>query len=69
MIGCPCTSKHVPKPVALVEVEPGVWLCPTSAVNFKQLLIEYDTHRGTPPGSVTKHYSAYIRGLASTVKV
>jgi len=61
---CPCTSKHVPKPVALVEVAPGIWLCPTSAVNYNQLLIEYGLHNGCPPGSVTKHYSAYIRGLA-----
>lgn len=66
---CPCTGKHVPKPVALVEVTPGIWLCPTSAVNYNQLLIEYNLHDGIPPGSVTKHYSAFIRGLASALHV
>lgn len=66
MRDCPCTGKHVPKPVALVEVDRDLWLCPTSAVNFQRLLVEYDTHRGVPPGSVTKHYSAFIRALALT---
>ena len=63
---CPCTTKHVPKPVELV-FESGYWLCPTTALNLKALLGDYEDYEGTPPGSVTKHYSAYTRALAETL--
>lgn len=63
---CECTSKHVPKPVELVY-ESGYWLCPTTAVNLQLLLAEWEAYGGEPPGSVTKHYSEYTRGLAKAL--
>jgi hypothetical protein len=65
---CPCTTKHVPKPIELVY-ESGYWLCPTTALNLRQLLDDYKEFGDTPPGSVTKHYSAYTRALAQTIRM
>lgn len=65
---CPCTSKHVPKPVELVY-ESGHYLCPTTAVNLQLLLAEYEAYGCEPPGSVTKHYSAFTRALAKSLQV
>lgn len=67
---CLCSTKHVPAPVELVfEEGPGVWLCPTAAVNLHSLLVCWQQYGGEPPGSVTKHYGAYIRGLARDLEV
>jgi hypothetical protein len=60
---CRCTTRHIPKPIELVETN-EVWLCPTSAGNLGVLMLEWLKHGGEPPGWITKHYSAYIRRLA-----
>lgn len=63
---CECTTKHVPKPVVFIERE-GKNLCPTTACNLDHLLLEWYRHAGEPPGSITKHYSAFVRSLARSI--
>lgn len=65
---CECSTKHVPKPVEFIFME-GKWLCPTSACNLRTLLLEWDRYDGEPPGSVTKHYSAFVRALAKSARM
>jgi hypothetical protein len=60
---CGCASKHVPKPLHLVD-RAGTKLCPTSACNLDALVLEWLRHAGEPPGYVTKRYGAYVRLLA-----
>lgn len=63
---CPCSSKHVPKPVTYQEVE-GQTLCPTAYANLVHLLSLYDLTGRRPDGRVTKHYGKFIRDLAELV--
>jgi hypothetical protein len=66
---CSCSSKHVPKPHKLFKVEiDGVeyFLCPTSFYNLTTLLEKWEC--GEPPGSVRKHYSEFVQGLAKLKK-
>lgn len=65
MINCECTTKHIPKPVNYVEID-GIQLCPTTACNLSALMLEWERHEGEPPGSVTKHYSRFVRALAKS---
>jgi hypothetical protein len=44
-----------------------VWLCPTSYVNLKHFLVEWEKNGGIPPGSTRKHYSDYVQGLAKDI--
>lgn len=66
MIDCPCSGKHVPKPLTGVEVG-GYTLCPTANANLNDLLQKYELTGGRPDGSVTKHYGKFIRDLAHTL--
>jgi hypothetical protein len=66
MINCPCSGKHVPKPLTGVEVE-GYTLCPTAHANLEDLLAMYKLTGGRPDGSVTKHYGKFIRDLAEKI--
>jgi hypothetical protein len=64
---CSCTNKHIPKPIIYIVVEVNgekINLCPTAAFNLHSLLGEWHNYAGEPPGSVTKHYGHFIRGLA-----
>lgn len=63
---CRCVTKHIPTPNTLYKEEIGgetVWLCPTTHSNFILLLTLAASEGRMPEGSVTKHYSAYVRGL------
>lgn len=67
---CDCSSKHVPRPVVLARVDLAdgpVLLCPTSLMNLRHLLWEYELTDGDPLGSITKHYGKFIRDLATQV--
>lgn len=66
MIDCPCSGKHVPKPLTGVEVS-GYTLCPTAKANLEDLLSKYELHGSRPDGSVTKHYGKFIRDLAEKI--
>lgn len=67
---CICCSKHVPLPQSFLSIEvkgTKVWLCPTSYFNLKRFLVEWKEHGGLPPGSIRKHYSDYVLGLAKDI--
>lgn len=67
---CVCVDRHIPKPLITTACEtPGgvVWLCPTSADNLRVLLDIYEKRAGNVPGSLTKHFSKYIRDLAKQI--
>lgn len=70
MMDCKCVNRHIP---AALETEPCevadgvVWLCPTSAANLRLLLRIYEKRAGIVPGSMTKHFSKYIRDLAQQI--
>lgn len=67
---CECTNKHVPRPTVLAVIKTNagaVNLCPTSLMNLRQLLWEYDLTDGDPLGSITKHYGKYVRDLADQI--
>lgn len=74
---CKCVGKHVPLPMAYHKhhiipkylggtdsKENLLVLCPTTHYNVHALLQHYGRYKGTPPGSVRKHYSDYVQGLA-----
>lgn len=61
---CSCVSKHVPLPIYLVKYEEE-YLCPSSYYNLLSLLEEFNRYGGTPPGWVCKHYSPFVRNLAT----
>lgn len=66
MIECLCVQRHVPLPVSYKHVKVGgevVHLCPTTYANVMELLTEFKVRGTLPPGSVTKHYSKYVREL------
>jgi hypothetical protein len=68
---CNCSNKHVPKPHKLFKVEIGdsmYHLCPTSYYNLTSLLEKWESCNGEPPGSVRKHYSDFVQGLAKAKK-
>jgi hypothetical protein len=63
---CACTQRHVPLPQKLLsQVVAGeeVFLCPTTYFNVASLLDWYRIFGGDVPGSITKHYSKYVRDL------
>lgn len=67
---CGCVDRHIPKPVTTTPCntpEGVVWLCPTSAENLRVLLEIYDKRAGIVPGSMTKHFSKYVRDLAEQI--
>ena len=67
---CKCVNKHVPLPIELKPLIMGeevIYLCPTSFDNLMRLLEEYTSAGGRPPGSVRKHYSEYIQGIAAEI--
>jgi hypothetical protein len=65
---CNCSNKHVPKPHKLYrwEFEDGseTFLCPTAYWNLQSLIEKWEAGNGQPPGSVRKHYSEFVQGLA-----
>lgn len=76
-IMCPCVSKHVPLPTQFHKhhVVPKYLggtddksnlfvLCPTTHYNVHKLLQYYGKHKGEPPGSIRKHYSDFVQGMA-----
>lgn len=63
---CACVQRHVPLPQHYYEIETGegvVYVCPTTFFNVQQLAASYQLHDGPPPGSITKHYSKFVREL------
>lgn len=64
---CECVQRHVPLPqhYYMVDTAPGtvVCVCPTTFFNVQQLAAQYVAYDGIPPGSVTKHYSKFVREL------
>jgi hypothetical protein len=63
---CGCTSRHVPLPHQLLIVPVGdseVTVCPTTYFNVVALAREYSVFGGPPPGSLTKHFSKFVRDL------
>lgn len=67
---CQCSSKHVPKPVVLFQIDikgEKVHLCPTAYVNLDQYLTRWRAGDTLPPGHFRKHYSAYIQELAGKI--
>ena len=76
-VSCPCVSKHVPLPTQFHKhhvipkylggtdtAENLLILCPTTHYNIHSLLQKYARYKGTPPGSVRKHYSDFVQRLA-----
>ena len=66
-VKCECTARHVPLPMTYRYLRMGgeaVVLCPTTFENVMDLLTHFKTHGTLPPGSVTKHYSKYVRDVA-----
>lgn len=64
---CECCGKHVPLPVIYFQLENGLVLCPTTYTNLKELLHEFSKYDTIPPGSIRKHYSKYVQGLAADI--
>lgn len=63
---CECVERHVPLPVTLRTLQVGpdvVYLCPTTYYNIRDLLTEFEVRSTVPPGSVTKHYSKFVREI------
>ena len=70
MMDCECVNRHIPAALITEACDTGegvVWLCPTSAANLRLLLGIYEKRAGNVPGSMTKHFSKYIRDLAYTI--
>lgn len=74
---CPCVGKHVPLPTVLHRhhivplgmggpdiPENEIDICPNAHYNIHDLLYEYRRYKGTPPGSVRKHYSDWVQKYA-----
>lgn len=66
MIDCPCSGKHVPKPIELKEFG-NLKLCPTAISNINHLLDLYTLTGGKPDGSLTKHYGKFVRDVANGI--
>lgn len=67
---CQCSAKHVPNPIVLgvIKTKKGkMTLCPTTLMNLRQLLWEYDLTDGDPLGSITKRYGKFVRDLATEI--
>lgn len=64
---CKCVQRHVPLPQHYYMITMDEYwvecVCPTTFFNVQQLTAAYAAHDGIPPGSVTKHYSKYVRDL------
>lgn len=68
-MSCVCVDRHVPLPQKTMRLVTGgtVYdLCPTTYYNVMELITEYRMIGNTPPGSLTKHYSKYVRDLAAS---
>lgn len=66
MILCQCSKKHVPLPMSykyIVVDREVVPLCATTYYNVRELLTSFEVYATLPPGSVTKHYSKFVREL------
>ena len=66
MIECSCVDRHVPLPMTTKTLQVGgdvVHLCPTTYYNVMDLMLEFKIRAGLPPGSVTKHYSKFVREI------
>lgn len=63
---CTCVEKHVPLPTTYRYIKIGkdvVCLCPTTFDNVENLMVAFRLTGAMPPGSVTKHYSKYVREI------
>lgn len=63
---CQCVQRHVPLPSRqyIINVEDEiVYVCPTTFFNVQDLIAEYQIYGEIPPGSVTKHFSKFVRDL------
>lgn len=64
---CRCVQRHVPLPqhYYMIDIAEGQveYVCPTTFFNVQQLAGQYIAYDAPPPGSVTKHYSKYVRDL------
>jgi hypothetical protein len=70
MIQCECVEKHVPLPTTYRYIkikEETVTMCPTTFDNVEQLVLAFKLYGGPPPGSVTKHYSKFVREICLSI--
>lgn len=69
-MSCECVERHVPLPQKFMTISVNwfeVVVCPTTYYNVMELITEYRLVGRTPPGSLTKHYSKYVRELAAAL--
>lgn len=63
---CACVQRHVPLPSRHYIINVGgetVYVCPTTFFNVQDLIAAYNVYGDQPPGSVTKHFSKFVRDL------